>query len=137
MRTMTRVLVGTAVFAAIACVAYALVTRDPFGIVMLGLWSISVWVAAGWLLYHRRRDGAPAPSEDPDAARPGADGADGPGGSAGGAGSPAGDFRLQSGWPIWIAFGAAGVAAGLVWSLWITLVGAVVLGYGLQRAVRD
>lgn len=133
MRTMTRVLVGTAVFAAAACLAYAVVTRDPFGIVMLGLLSISVWVAAGWLLYHRRGDGTPAPSEDRDADP----GADGPGGSAGEAGSPAGDFRLQSGWPIWIAFGAAGVAAGLVWSLWITLVGAVVLGYGLQRAVRD
>lgn len=125
MRTMTRVLVGTAVFAAAACLAYAVVTRDPFGIVMLGLWSISVWVAAGWLLYHRRGDATPAPSDVLDAD------------PAATAGSVTGEFRLQSGWPLWVAFGAAGVAAGLVWSLWITLVGAIVLGYGLQRAVRD
>lgn len=125
MKYLTRAFVATAVFAAIACVAYAIVTREPFGIVALGLWSVSVWIVAGWLLYQRRsgRTVLASDVEDADAAAT--------------AGEATGDFRLQSSWPVWVALGAATVGIGLVWSLWITAVGALVLLYGLQRAVRD
>lgn len=122
MKYLTRTFVATAVFAALASVGYAFVTREPFGVVALGLWSVSVWVVAAWLLYHRRT----VLASDVEDADPSAT-----------AGEVAGEFRMQSSWPVWVALGATAVGIGLVWSLWLTAVGALILLFGIQRAVRD
>jgi hypothetical protein len=125
------ILLRVAIFGVVAGVLYWLVTYEWFGIVALLLLGGGPGFAAAWLLLQRRRDPGPkegfgdamrrlagAPRREPDA----------PGGYAA---DHLAVLPLPSIWPLLLALGVAMLTSGLIYGLWLLLLGGVLVGAGL------
>jgi hypothetical protein len=119
----TRVLLGITIFFVVIGTAYALVSNERAGSVMLAASAGMGLLASGsiWMLSRR----SPTRPED----LPDAEPADGAG--------PVGVFALESIWPFVIGLGATVMMSGLAFGTWLFLIGAGVLAIGLVRFVGE
>jgi hypothetical protein len=125
------ILLRVAIFGVVASVIYWLVTYEWFGIVALLLLGLGPGFAAVWLIVQQRRQPGPRegfrdtlrrlaglPRRDPD----------GPGGYAA---DHLAVLPLPSIWPLLLGAGMAVLTTGLVYGLWLLLVGVVMVGVGV------
>lgn len=128
MRTEARLFTGVAVFFAVAAAGYGAGSAEPAGTAALALAGVMAALVAFFLHVQHRRHGARAQD------RPDAEVVE----TAG----PVAFFPPRSSWPVVIALGAVLLALGVVFGLWLALIGLGVLGAGvagmvLQYADRD
>jgi hypothetical protein len=127
MRTVTKVLLVLGGYGLVIAAVYWFVTYEPAGTVLLAVFGVMALVIAGY----STRVGAlskhgPVQPEDRDDATP-----------QDAAGHPVGSFHFESAWPLWFAAGAALVAAGLAYGLYLIPVGAVAMGVAVLGLVRE
>ncbi|AEW92615.1 MULTISPECIES: aa3-type cytochrome oxidase subunit IV [Streptomycetaceae] len=128
MKTETCLFAGVAAFFLVADVVYAVFSHEPAGIAALTVSFLMATLITFFLTVAHRRTGA-RPEDRRDAR------------IAERAG-PLGFFAPRSAFPVLAALGAAVLAVGLVFGLWLFLIGLGLLGGGvaglvLQYAGRD
>ncbi|MER6978693.1 cytochrome c oxidase subunit 4, partial [Streptomyces carpinensis] len=128
MRTEARLFTGVALFFAVAAAGYGWWSAEPAGTAALAVASLMAALVTFFLRVQHRRRGMRAQD------RPDADVID----TAG----PLDFFSPHSPWPIVVALGAVLSALGVVYGLWLALLGFGVLGCGVfgmvfQYAGRD
>ncbi|MFF4020921.1 cytochrome c oxidase subunit 4 [Streptomyces sp. NPDC001843] len=128
MRTEARLFAGVAVFFAVTAAGYGWRSAEPAGTAALAVACLMAALVAFFLYVQHRRRGARAQD------RPDAEVIE----TAG----PIAFFPPHSPWPITIALGAVLLALGVVFGLWLALIGLGVLATGvfgmvLQYADRD
>ncbi|MCW5252080.1 MULTISPECIES: cytochrome c oxidase subunit 4 [unclassified Streptomyces] len=121
MRTEARLFTGVAVFFASAAVLYGWWSAEPVGTVALTVAFLMALVIAFFLRVQHRRHGT-GPQDRGDAET-----ADGTG--------PLGFFAPHSPWPLAVALGAAVVALGVVFGLWLALIGCGLLALAVPALV--
>jgi Cytochrome c oxidase subunit IV len=125
------ILLRVAIFGVVASVIYWLVTYEWFGVVALLLLGLGPGFAAVWLILQQRRE--PGPREGfRDVVRrlaglPRGD----PQGPSDYAADRLGVLPLPSIWPPVLAAGMAVLTTGLVYGLWLLLLGVVLVAAGL------
>jgi uncharacterized membrane protein len=127
-KTESRLFIGVAGFFLVTAVGYGLSSEEPAGTAVLLIAFLMAALVAFFLHMQYRRRGLRAQD------RPDAEVAD----TAG----PLDFFSPHSPWPITIAAGSALAALGVVYGLWLFLLGLGVLGHGVfgmvfQYASRD
>ncbi|MHC3469885.1 aa3-type cytochrome oxidase subunit IV [Streptomyces sp. 7R007] len=128
MRTEARLFTGVAVFFAVTAAGYWWRSREPAGTAALAVACLMAALVAFFLHIQYRRRGLRAQD------RPDAQVVD----TAG----PVDFFSPHSPWPITTALGAVLLALGVVFGLWLFLLGLGILGHGVfgmvfQYAGRD
>jgi hypothetical protein len=131
MRDEAAILLRVAIFGVVAGVVYWLVTYEWFGIVALLLLGGGPGFAAAWLILQQRREPAPRegfagtmrrlagmPRREPDA-------------PTDYAAEHLAVLPLPSIWPLLLAVGVALLTTGLIYGLWLLLLGAVMVGASL------
>ena len=131
MRDEAAILLRVAIFGVVAAIIYWLVTYEWFGIVALLLLGGGSGFAAVWLILQQRREPAPReefrdtmrrlagmPRRDPD-------------GPSDYAADHLAVLPLPSVWPLLLAVGVALLTTGLIYGLWLLLVGVVLVGASL------
>jgi hypothetical protein len=113
MRTEAFTFLGVAAFTAVIGLIYWIASGEPTGTVLLGV-TAAFGALPGVYLYRQSRRMAPRPSDRRDAS------------PADGAGS-VGEFPESSIWPFVLAGGVALTGIGLVFGLWSTLPGVLLL----------
>ncbi|WP_306187641.1 MULTISPECIES: cytochrome c oxidase subunit 4 [unclassified Streptomyces] len=121
MRTEVRLFTGVALFFAVTAADYGRWSAEPAGTAALALAAVMAALVAFFLRVRHRRDGPRA--ED----RPDAEVID--------AAGPVGFFSPHSPWPVVVALGTAVLALGVVYGLWLALLGFGVLGCGVLGMV--
>lgn len=128
MRTEARLFTGVAVFFAVTATGYGWRSREPAGTAVLTVACLMAALVAFFLhVQYRRRGRRAQDREDAEVAD-----------TAG----PLDFFPPHSPWPITTALGAVVLALGVVYGLWLVLLGLGVLGHGVfgmvfQYAGRD
>jgi len=127
-KTEARLFTGVAVFFAFAATGYGWWSAEPAGTAALAVTGLMAALVAFFLRVQHRRRGPRAQD------RPDAEVID----TAG----PLDFFSPHSPWPVVVALGAVLSALGVVFGLWLTLIGLGVLGCGVcglvfQHAGRD
>ncbi|MFE7861372.1 cytochrome c oxidase subunit 4 [Streptomyces sp. NPDC101209] len=117
MRTESRLFAGVAVFFAVTAAGYGWRAREPAGTAALGIAFLMAALVAFFLHVQYRRRGLRAQD------RPDAEIIE----TAG----PLEFFSPHSPWPIVVALGAVLLALGIVFGLWLALLGLGVLGTGV------
>ncbi|GGM08096.1 cytochrome c oxidase polypeptide 4 [Streptomyces fumigatiscleroticus] len=117
MRTEARLFTGVAVFFAVVAAGYGWFSAEPAGTAVLVLAFVMASLVAFFLRVQHHRRG-PRAQDHPDA-----EVADGAG--------PLEFFPARSGWPVTTALGALLLALGVVYGLWLALLGLGVLGHGV------
>lgn len=117
MRTESRLFAGVALFFAVTAAGYWWRSREPAGTAALGIAFLMAALVAFFLHVQYRRRGLRAQD------RPDAEIID----TAG----PLEFFSPHSPWPIVVALGAVLLALGVVFGLWLVLLGFGVLGLGV------
>jgi hypothetical protein len=125
------ILLRVAIFGVVAGTVYWLVTYEWFGIVALLLLGGGPGFAAVWLILQQRREPGPeegfgdtmrrlagVPRRDPD-------------GPSDYAADHLAVLPLPSIWPLLLAVGVAMLTSGLIYGLWLLLVGATLVGASL------
>ncbi|MFF0463398.1 cytochrome c oxidase subunit 4 [Streptomyces mexicanus] len=128
MRTEARLFTGVAVFFAFAATGYGWWSAEPAGTAALAVTGLMAALVGFFLRVQHRRRGPRAQD------RPDAEVID----TAG----PLDFFSPHSPWPVVVALGAVVSALGVVYGLWLALIGLGVLGCGVcclvfQHAGRD
>jgi hypothetical protein len=123
LKTETRVLLGVTVFFVVIGAAYAIVSNERAGSVMLAASAAMGLLASGsiWALSRH----APERAED----RADATTADGAG--------PVGVFALESVWPFVVGLGATVMMSGFAFGSWLVLIGAGAFVFGLVGFVAE
>ena len=119
-----RLFAGGAVIVGATAALYWLITYEDAGTVMLALGGAALALVGGWLALAASRLGGPRPEDRPDAEP--AEGAE-----------EVGYFPSSSIWPFVGACGVVVLAVGLVFGVWLTLFGGILvgiatLGYALE-----
>jgi hypothetical protein len=124
-------LLRVAIFGVVASVVYWLVTYEWFGVVALLLLGLGPGFAAVWMILQQRHQ--PGPREDFRATLRRLAGLprDDPRGPSDYAADHLAVLPLPSVWPLVVAAGVAVLTTGLVYGLWLLLVGAVLVATGL------
>lgn len=117
MRTEARLFTGVAVFFALTAAGYGWRSGEPAGTAALAVAALMATLVAFFLYVQHRRRG-PRPQDRPDAD------------VVEGAGAPE-FFSPHSPWPVTVAFGAVLLALGVVYGLWLALLGLGVLAPGV------
>lgn len=117
MKTEARLFTGVAVFFAVTAVGYGLSSAEPAGTAVLTVAFLMSALVAFFLYVQYRKRGRRAQD------RPDAEVVD----TAG----PLDFFPPRSGWPITVSAGAVLLALGVVYGLWLALLGLGVLGHGV------
>jgi uncharacterized membrane protein HdeD (DUF308 family) len=121
MRVEALLFAGTCVFFAIVATVYGLLSRDPAGTAVLAVSGAMALVISFYFGYRSHRFG-PRPQDRHDA-----DIADGAG--------PVAFFSPRSHAPLGVALAASILALGIVFGLWLTLLGAAMLAASLLGLV--
>ncbi|MGH2725149.1 MAG: aa3-type cytochrome oxidase subunit IV [Actinomycetota bacterium] len=124
MTTGAKVFLGSAAFGAAVAGAYWVVSYEPTGTVLLGFFGVAPLLVAGYVALKARgtrRDPEDRPEATPAAA----------------ADEPLGEFAVESVWPVVLAAGAALVGGGLVFGLWLFVVGALVTAIAVVGFTRE
>ncbi|MGW0080908.1 aa3-type cytochrome oxidase subunit IV [Streptomyces sp. NPDC003393] len=121
MRTEARLFAGVALFFTVTAAGYGWWSAEPAGSAALAVAAVMAALVAFFLRVRHRGDGPRA--ED----RPDAEVVDGAG--------PVGFFSPHSPWPFVVALGSAVLALGVVYGLWLALLGFGVLGCGVLGMV--
>ena len=125
------ILLRVAIFGVVASVIYWLVTYEWFGVVALLLLGLGPGFAAVWLILQQRREHGPREGfRDVERRRAGLPRGD-PQGPSDYAADRLGVLPLPSIWPPVLAAGMAVLTTGLVYGLWLLLLGVVLVGAGL------
>ncbi|MFF4394953.1 cytochrome c oxidase subunit 4 [Streptomyces sp. NPDC001480] len=128
MRTEARLFTGVAAFFAVTAAGYGWRSAEPAGTAALALACVMAALVAFFLrVQHRRLGARPQDRTDAEVVE-----------TAG----PVAFFPPRSAWPITIALGAVLLALGVVFGLWLVLIGLGVLAAGvvgmvLQYADRE
>ncbi|MFI6937564.1 cytochrome c oxidase subunit 4 [Streptomyces sp. NPDC050287] len=117
MRTEARLFTGVAVFFAVTAAGYGWRSHEPAGTAALALAFVMAALVAFFLRVQHRRHGERAQD------RHNAEVVD----TAG----PVDFFPPHSPWPVTVACGAILLALGVVYGLWLALIGLGVLGHGV------
>ncbi|MGH2573674.1 MAG: aa3-type cytochrome oxidase subunit IV [Actinomycetota bacterium] len=123
MRTATKVLVASAAFGGVIAVAYWLVAYEIAGTIFLAAMGASLLLAATFAARWAR--GEPPPQD-----RPGARPADA-------AGERVGPFPEASVWPVVLAAGSLLLAAGLIYGVWLVVLGGLIAATALMGMIRE
>jgi hypothetical protein len=126
-RTLTKVFLGVAGFAAAVAAVYWFVdVSEEEGRVLLILWAVMAATIGGFLLYHGTlRDRPPAP-EDDDATTPASE-----------AGREVGAFPFSSMWPIVFVGGIVVVGASLIYGMLLLPVGTAIVVIAVLGLMRE
>jgi hypothetical protein len=116
-RTVTRIFALSASFSLVVAATYWFVSGERAGSLLLLSLFFSPLLIAGYLGLQARRAGTSLPQDEADA---------GPGAAAG---QVLGRFHAGSAWPVLLAVGSGTLLMGLVFGLWLTVIG-VVLSFG-------
>jgi hypothetical protein len=119
-----KVALASAAFAAAIGGIYWFVAYEPAGAALLASFAVAMLIIAGYVGLKLR--GAARDPEDRADARPEDAG-----------GQIVGTFPSESVWPIALAFGSMLLVGGLVYGVWLALVGAVVTGWALVRLITE
>jgi uncharacterized membrane protein YfcA len=126
-KTSTKIFLALGVWGVAIGAIYWFITYEPAGTVLLGVFGLMGLVVA---LYSMRegalRTRRPEAPEDRDDATP-----------ADAAGRRVGSFHFESAWPLWFSAGAALVAAGLAYGLYLIPVGAVAMIVAVLGLMRE
>ena len=123
MTTTERVLLGSALFAAVVAAIYWFVSYESAGTAMLLTMTTGLAIAAVYLALARR--GTPVPADRPEA-RP-----------SDARGETVGVFAAHSAWPAVLALGCAVGLTGLLYGWWLAVLGAAGVTLALVGLVRD
>ncbi|MGV9346270.1 aa3-type cytochrome oxidase subunit IV [Streptomyces spiralis] len=122
MRTEARLFTGVGLFFAVTAAGYGWWSAEPAGSAALAVAAVMAALVAFFLRVRHRRGDGPRAEDRPDAEVIDAAG-------------PVGFFSPHSPWPIVVALGAAVLALGVVYGLWLALLGFGVLGCGVLGMV--
>jgi hypothetical protein len=122
-RTATKVLLASAAFGAITATAYWLVAYEIAGTIFLAAMGASLLFAAAFAARWARGE---LPPED----RPGALPAEA-------AGEQVGPFPEASVWPVLLAVGSLLLVAGLIYGVWLVVIGGLISVAALLGMTRE
>lgn len=125
MRTSTKVFAFSAGFSLVVAVVYWLVSYEEAGSVLLLSMFVAPLVIGGYLGLQEHRATGPLAEDDPEASHEEA------------AGEHLGRFHAGSGWPVVLGVGSATLLMGLVFGLWLALVGAALCAGAVLGLMRE
>jgi Cytochrome c oxidase subunit IV len=123
-RTGGKVALGSAAFAAAIGLIYWFVAYEPAGAALLAGFAAAMLLIAAYVAL-RLRAAAPDPQDRAEA------------GPEEASGEEVGAFPSESLWPLVLAFGSMLLVGGLVYGVWLALVGAVVTAWSLVRLIAE
>jgi hypothetical protein len=123
--------IGAAIFLAILCVAYWLLSYEDTGTTLLLFGGAAYLLLAGYLVLQWQRRGRIPRSEDKE-----------DGSYEEGAGEPLGFFPAASIWPAGMGLGAIFIGVALIWGNWYFLPGGIlffgsVIGFTVEAEAPD
>jgi hypothetical protein len=122
-RTATKVLVASGVFSGVIAIAYWFVAYEIAGTVFLATMAASLFFAAG---YAARAARGSVPAEDRPLATP-----------REAAGEEVGPFPQSSLWPVFLGAGSLLLAIGLIYGVWLLVLGGLISAAALLGMARE